>query len=120
MLLCPMLILSSHAIAQNKFTGSGMAANTWVDSVFKTLSRDEQIAQLMVVRLSTYDAKNRTAIFYDRQVDSLVRQYNIGGICLFQGSPVKQATILNHLQSIAKTPILMCIDAEWGRGYADD
>jgi beta-glucosidase-like glycosyl hydrolase len=116
LLLCPMLILSSHTTAQNKITGSGMAANAWVDSVFKTLSRDEQIAQLMVVRLSTYDAKNRTAIFYDRQVDSLVRQYNIGGICLFQGSPVKQATTLNHLQSIAKTPILMCIDAEWGVG----
>jgi hypothetical protein len=56
----------------------------WVDSVFKTLSQDEQIAQLMVVRLSTYDAKNKKAIFFEEQVDSLVRQYNIGGICLFQ------------------------------------
>ena len=70
----------------------------------------------MVVRLSTYDAKNKAAIFFDDQVDSLVRQYNIGGICLFQGSPVKQANIMNHLQAIAKTPILMCIDAEWGVG----
>ncbi|MEO7766173.1 MAG: glycoside hydrolase family 3 N-terminal domain-containing protein [Ferruginibacter sp.] len=88
----------------------------WVDSVFKTLSHDEQIAQLMVVRLSTYDAKNKMAIFFDEQVDSLVRKYNIGGICLFQGSPVKQATIINKLQGVAKTPILMCIDAEWGLG----
>ncbi|MEP7142324.1 MAG: glycoside hydrolase family 3 N-terminal domain-containing protein [Ferruginibacter sp.] len=95
---------------------TGVKSNAWVDSVFKTLSPDEQIAQLMVVRLSTYDSKNKTAIFFDDKVDSLVRQYNIGGVCLFQGSPVKQATIINRLQADAKTPILMCIDAEWGVG----
>ena len=70
----------------------------------------------MVIRLSTYDFKKNVAIFFDKQVDSLVRQYNIGSICMFQGDPVQQATIINHLQSIAKTPILTCIDAEWGIG----
>src|SRR5690349_14697748 len=102
--------------AQKTVMHADVKANEWVDSVFKTLSPDEQIAQLMVVRLSTYDAKKKTAIFYDGQVDSLVRQYNIGGICLFQGDPVQQATIMNKLQAAAKTPILMCIDAEWGLG----
>ncbi|MEI9957893.1 MAG: glycoside hydrolase family 3 N-terminal domain-containing protein [Ferruginibacter sp.] len=29
---------------------------------------------------------------------------------------MKQANILNALQAQAKTPILMCIDAEWGVG----
>ena len=83
----------------------------------KHLSQDEQIAQLMVVQTYLpYDAKNKTAIFYDEKVDSLVKQYNIGGICLFQGSPVKQATLSISLQAMAKTPILMCIDAEWGVG----
>ncbi|MBK7884910.1 MAG: serine hydrolase [Chitinophagaceae bacterium] len=37
-------------------------------------------------------------------------------MCVFQGSPVKQANIINKLQAIAKTPVLMCIDAEWGVG----
>jgi beta-N-acetylhexosaminidase len=90
-------------------------ATLWADSVFKTLGPDEQIAQLMVVRLSTIDSK-KTVTFFDSAVTELVKQYNIGGVCLFQGSPVKQATILNGLQAIAKTPILMCIDAEWGIG----
>jgi len=91
-------------------------AKGWADSVYNTLSDDERIAQLMVIRLSTYDFKNNKVIFFDKQVDSLVRQYNIGSICLFQGNPADQATIINHLQSIAKTPILTCIDAEWGVG----
>jgi len=91
------------------------AANKWVDSVFKTLTPDEQIAQLMVVRLSTINA-NKSVTFYDSLVSELIRQYNIGSLCVFQGSPVKQATILNRLQAMAKTPLLVTIDAEWGVG----
>lgn len=91
-------------------------ANTWVDSVYNSLSKDERIAQLMVVRLSSIDAKNKKVVFYDKKVADLIKQYNIGGICLFQGSPVQQAEIMNRLQAMAKTPIMMCIDAEWGLG----
>ncbi len=87
----------------------------WVDSVFKTLSPDEQIAQLMVVRLSTINA-DKSVTFYDSLVSELIKQYNIGSLCVFQGSPVKQANILNRLQAMAKTPLLVTIDAEWGVG----
>ncbi len=99
----------------NSFAQQNSASN-WVDSVFKTLSPDEQIAQLMVVRLSTIDSKTKTITFFDDTVAALIKQYNIGGVCLFQGSPVKQATMVNALQAIAKTPLMMCIDAEWGVG----
>ena len=117
-LLCcsALFFLQTKTTAQNNSIATNVKAIAWVDSVFKTLGPEERIAQLMVVRLSSYDAKNKTAIFFDDKVDSLVRQYNIGGICLFQGSPVKQATIINRLQAVAKTPILICIDAEWGVG----
>jgi beta-glucosidase-like glycosyl hydrolase/CubicO group peptidase (beta-lactamase class C family) len=101
-------------IAMNGFAQQRSAA-VWVDSVFKTLSPDEQIAQLMVVRLSTINA-NKSVTFYDSLVTELIKQYNIGSICVFQGSPVKQATILNRLQGMAKTPLLVTIDAEWGVG----
>src|SRR6478736_3744052 len=95
--------------------GQQNKASLWVDSVFKTLTPDEQIAQLMVVRLSTINA-NKTITFYDSLVSVLIKQYNIGSICLFQGSPVKQATMINALQAQAKTPLLVTIDAEWGVG----
>jgi beta-N-acetylhexosaminidase len=98
------------SIAQNT------TATRWADSVYKTLSDEERIAQLMVVRLSTYDARTKTVTFFDSLVAAQIKQYNIGGICVFQGSPVKQANIINALQAMAKTPILMCIDAEWGVG----
>ena len=97
-------------------TAQNNAAQAWADSVFKTLSDDERIAQLMVVRLSSIDSKTKIVSFYDKQVNDLVKKYNVGGVCLFQGSPVKQANIINALQAQAKTPLLMCIDAEWGLG----
>ncbi|MGF2411748.1 glycoside hydrolase family 3 N-terminal domain-containing protein [Ferruginibacter sp.] len=110
LLLLAIILFSKFSVAQNT------AATNWADSVFKTLSEEERIAQLMVVRLSTYDGKAKKAIFFDSLVSDLIKRYNIGGICVFQGSPVKQANIINALQAQAKTPILMCIDAEWGVG----
>ena len=109
LIICILFFGSLNATAQNNVTA-------WADSVYKTLSNEERIAQLMVVRLSTIDSKTKEVTFFDAKVDSLIAQYNIGGICVFQGSPVKQADIINKLQAHAKTPILMCIDAEWGVG----
>ena len=90
-----LIFLSVRSSAQNS------TAARWADSVFKSLSPEERIAQLMVVRLSTYDARTKTVTFYDSLVTELIKKYNIGGICLFQGSPVKQANLLNALQAQA-------------------
>ena len=53
-------------------------------------------------------------------MEDAVRKYNIGGICLFQGGPVTQASYINYFQSISKTPILISIDAENGLGMRMD
>ena len=93
-----------------------IAANLWADSVLNSLTPEQRIAQLMVLRLSSYDFKTRTPIYYDSLVAAMVKQYNVGGVCLFQGNPVKLSAILNNLQGMAQTPIMVCIDAEWGVG----
>ena len=58
--------------------------------------------------------------FYDSAITEAIQKYNIGGIVLFQGGPVKQANFINYFQSIAKTPLMVCIDAEWGLGMRMD
>ena len=116
-LLIISFVLTSFLYTQAQQPGNiADKANTWADSVLKNLSQDERIAQLMVVRLSSIDLKTKQITFFDQQVANLVKQYNIGGICLFQGGPAKQASLLNGLQQMAKTPILVCMDAEWGVG----
>lgn len=91
----------------------------WVDSVFAGLSDNEKLGQLMVVRLSSIDA-SRNVTFYDTAVQDVITKYNVGGICLFQGGPVTQAEYINRFQAMAKTPLLICIDAENGLGMRMD
>ena len=105
-------ITTSFLWAQNS------PAQKWVDSVFASLTPDQRIAQLMVVRLS--ERTSTGILFYDKKVTELVKKYNIGGVCLFQGSPTLQAATVNSLQAIAKTPIMMCIDGENGLGMRFD
>ncbi len=105
------------AIAQHT---SALPASQWVDSVFKTLSKEQKIAQLIIVRLSSGNAAKTEVVFHNKEVEEAIRKYNIGGICLFQGGPVTQTNFINYFQSIAQTPILICIDAENGVGMRMD
>lgn len=105
---------------------SGMAQRSsqlheqaWVDSVFSSLNEDEKLGQLMIVRLSSIGS-DRKVQFYDSVVQHLIQQYNIGGICLFQGGPITQAQYINRFQAMARTPLLICIDAENGLGMRMD
>jgi beta-N-acetylhexosaminidase len=93
-------------------------AKHWADSVFNTLNDDQKIAQLMVLRESTFS--NEGPVYHDSLIADGITKYNIGGIVLFQGTPVKQANFINYFQSIAKTPLMVCIDAEWGLGMRMD
>ncbi|MEO7309995.1 MAG: glycoside hydrolase family 3 N-terminal domain-containing protein [Chitinophagaceae bacterium] len=104
-----LLLLSQAAEAQSP------AALHWADSVLNSLTPDQRIAQLMVVRTSTV-GKDGGGIFFDAQTDSLVKEYNIGAVCLFQGTSAQQVALLNRIQGMAQTPIMVTVDGEWGLG----
>ena len=84
-------------------------AKAWVDSVFKSLSKEERIAQLMVIR-----AHSNLGPEHVQGVVEQIQKYNVGALCFFQGGPIRQANLTNLYQSIAKTPLLVTIDGEWG------
>ncbi|MBD0279515.1 MAG: serine hydrolase, partial [Flavisolibacter sp.] len=91
------------------------ARDVWADSVFKSLSPDEKIAQLIVVR-----AHSNLGAEHVAGVTNLIQKYNVGALCFFQGGPVRQALLTNYYQSIAKTPLMITIDGEWGLGMRLD
>ena len=86
-----------------------------MDSVFRSLSLNEQIAQLLVIR--AYSNRDKA---YNDSIRELIQKYGVGGVCFFQGSPVAQAILTNSWQQAAKTPLLIAIDAEWGLGMRLD
>jgi len=109
------LFFSALFMASISSQAQSPAALHWADSVFNSLTPDQRIAQLMVVRTSTV-GKDGGGVFFDAQTDSLVKLYNIGAVCLFQGTSAQQAALLNRIQGMAQTPIMVTVDGEWGLG----
>jgi beta-glucosidase-like glycosyl hydrolase/CubicO group peptidase (beta-lactamase class C family) len=92
-----------------------MNEKKWVRKQFSALNMNEKIAQLMVIRVhSNWSQKSIDSI------STLIQQYNLGGLCFFQGGPIRQAIQTNAFQSVAKTPLFIAIDAEWGLGMRLD
>ncbi len=82
----------------------------WVDSVYQSLSLDEKIGQLFFVRA------NYPTGGYLTSVDTLIEKYNVGGVVFFKGNAIDQAAQTNKWNKLAKTPLLISMDAEWGVG----
>ena len=92
-----------------------MSEKKWVRKQFAALNLNEKIGQLMVIRAhSNWSQKSIDSIA------NLIQTYNVGGLCFFQGGPVRQAMQTNAYQSVAKTPLFIAIDAEWGLGMRLD
>lgn len=81
----------------------------WADSVFAKMSLDEKLGQLFnVAAYSNKDEKHK------KELSQLIEKYHIGGLTFFQGGPYRQAKLTNHYQSLAKIPLMIAIDGEWG------
>ncbi|MCR8558584.1 glycoside hydrolase family 3 protein [Mucilaginibacter sp. BJC16-A38] len=89
--------------------------NHWVDSVFKKMNRKKRIAQLFFVRAHT-----NLGQAYEDSVAKVIVDEQVGGLVFFQGGPVRQAQLINNYQKLAKVPLLIAMDGEWGVGMRLD
>ena len=84
--------------------------NKQVDSVFRKLSTREKIAQLMVISFTSKESKE----VYETQ-KRLVKKEKIGGVIPLGDVSFRDAVEkLNTLNKLAKIPMLVTLDAEWG------
>lgn len=83
----------------------------WVQSRLGRMSLEEKIGQLLMIR-----AYSRGDKAEEKLILKYIRQYHIGGICFFQGSPAEQARLVNVYQAASQVPLFIGIDAEWGLG----
>lgn len=81
----------------------------WVDSIYQSMTLEEKVGQLFMV--AAYS--NRDSL-HVKEIDSLIEKYHLGGLIFFQGGPVRQARLTNHYQSLAKIPLCIGMDLEWG------
>ncbi len=83
----------------------------WVDSVFNALSADERLGQLFGIR-----AHSDLGASHIAEVEAIIKKYKVGGLCFFQGTPEKQAELINRYQALSALPLMISIDGEWGLG----
>ena len=93
-------------------SNSEAIAQQWVDSVFKAMTPDEQLGQLMMIRAHSDKGAKHIA-----HVEKMIKDYHVGGLCFFQGTPEKQIQLINKYQQMNRhVPMLISMDAEWGLG----
>lgn len=112
---CLLLLFFAVPFFANSQYNSRLGESEWVDSVFRSLSKEEKIAQLMVVRAHSNLGPDHVA-----RVSADIQKYNVGALCFFQGGPLRQANLTNAYQAMAKTPLMITIDGEWGLGMRLD
>ena len=102
----------SFTVPHGGSTVSAADANQWVDSVFQTMTEDQKIGQLFMIRAHSNLGPDHIA-YVKRQITD----YYVGGLCFFQGTPERQIELLNEYQALsAQLPMMVAVDAEWGLG----
>lgn len=87
----------------------GPEAWKWADSVYHALPPRARIGQFFMV--AAYSNKGRE---HQAEIESLIREFGIGGIIFFQGGPGRQARMTNQFQALSQVPLMVGMDAEWG------
>lgn len=85
------------------------ACSRWVDSVYKSLSPRQRVAQLFFPKVvPTRGDVSRASL------RSLVKNNEVGGLIFTEGFIDQYADMTNYAQSLARVPLLMTFDGEWG------
>ena len=85
------------------------AMTHWVDSVFKTLTTEEQLAQLIMPIV--YPSQDTQSIKKEEQRFS---KFKWGGILYQKGLMAHQLIMNKRLQHANSIPLLIALDGEWG------
>ena len=91
------------------------AMNKWVEAEFKKMSKEERVAQMMVIGVSPREKGEKLD-----SLKKLVKAYNLGGLIFHEMSMNDYVSLYNEFQTLARTPLMMTIDGEWGLGMRLD
>ena len=110
-----LLLAATVATSAQNFDARGLTfldpETNWIENTLNSLTLDQRIAQLMVVRVPLNMDDKQYKEFSER-----MNGYGVGGFCFFAGTAERQVTMTRRFQKDAKVPLLICIDGEWGLG----
>lgn len=82
---------------------------SWAHHQLQQMSLEEKIAQLCIIRIhSNFDET------YNKKIVAEIETFQPGGVCFFQGGPMREVNLTNRIQAVSKIPLVVSMDAEWG------
>lgn len=81
----------------------------WVDSVYNSMTNRERVAQLFIPTINPRNGETSKAT-----VKKYIKTEKMGGLLFYKGSIDDYVELTNYAQSIAKVPVMMTLDGEWG------
>ncbi len=106
------LLFISIALLQCAGSKSVAPPKNWVEKTLSEMTLEEKIGQMMAPAFS-FRLYNQADPTYQR-MEELVKTYHIGGAMFYRADPYAVARNIDKLQSMAKIPLLMMADIEWG------
>ena len=102
----------------NSFTSIFTEENEWTENKLSSMTLREKIAQMIVSYSNGYSISKTSAEF--KRLKRLVQDEKIGGLIFFKGNTVQEADLINELQQLSETPLLISSDFERGTGMRLD
>lgn len=97
------------AAAQEQELARIRAETRWVDSVYASLTPRQRVAQLSIPHLVISDNAAGRA-----KIKKYVGDDGVGGLLLGKGDIAAYAALNSYAQSLARVPLMITADAEWG------
>ena len=107
--LCMFAALAVAAKSPIQRRAESAEARHWADSVYRQLTERQRVAQLFCPKVvPTHGAQSKAVI------KRLVDDYGVGGLLFTESTVAQAAEMANYAQSVARVPLLMTLDGEWG------
>ena len=90
-------------------------ARLYAQKQLASLTDAEKVGQLFMVAAYSNKGPEHAAL-----LERYVQDHHLGGVIFMQGGPGRQFTLNQKLQSAAKIPLLVAMDAEWDLGMRLD
>ena len=111
-LILILLFAIANTITESNFNVSYSKNFSWAETKLKSMPLREKIAQMIITYSDGYYLEDNDKEF--KRLKHLIEIEKVGGIIFFKGKALEEARLINKLQSLSKTPLLISQDFERG------
>ena len=111
-LILVLLFAIANTIAESNYNVGYSKNFSWAESKLKSMTLREKIAQMIITYSDGYYLDDDEKEF--KRLKNLVENEKVGGVIFFKGKVLEEARLINKLQMISETPLLISQDFERG------